>query len=403
MHHPFPHPADPEDLPLAGLKVLDFAQGIAGPHATMLLAQYGAEVIKVEPLAGDWGRTLGKAYGDLSAHAVAFNRGKKSLAVDLKNPDALAIVRRMAAEADVIAESFRPGVMARFGLGYESLARGNPALVYLSVSGFGQQGPNRDLPATDAVLQAYTGWMFMNKNAEGIPQRSGMVAVDVMTGLYAYQAIASALIRRFRSGQGRYIDCSLMQAAAAFQCAKMMEYHLENGAPAGLYVPVGCFETADGYINVTSMRDHHYDALCKVIDREDLIADPRYDSRPKRLENEASLMAELRREFLRKPAREWAQLLTAAGVMNGIVSNYRDFLEAEHVREVGVVDWTDHPDVGRVPVLRIPGVPGKPSEDPARAHAPHVGEQTRPILEAQGVGNGEIERLAAAGAIGLPH
>lgn len=401
MYQPFPHPADPEELPLAGLKVLDFAQGIAGPHATMLLAQYGADVVKIEPPAGDWGRTLGTAYGDLSAHAVAFNRGKKSLAVDLKNPDALALVRKMAAEADVIVESFRPGVMARFGLGYEELSKGNPSLVYLSVSGFSQQGPNRDLPATDAILQAYTGWMFMNKNAEGIPQRAGMVVVDVMTGLYAYQAIASALIRRFRSGQGRYIDCSLMQAAAAFQAPKIMEYHLEDGAPAGLYVPVGCFETADGYINISSMRDHHFDSLCDVIGRKDMITDPRYNTRPKRLENEAELMRELRAELLRKTAAEWATLLTEAGVMNGIVSHYGDLLQAEHVREVELIDWTEQPDVGRVPVLKIPGVPGTPSEDPNRAHAPHIGEQTREILAAQGLDEAEIERLAKAGAIRL--
>ncbi|MFA7503850.1 MAG: CoA transferase [Burkholderiaceae bacterium] len=401
MYQPFPHPIDADELPLAGLKVLDFAQGIAGPHATMLLAQYGAEVVKVEPPAGDWGRTLGTTYGDLSAHAVAFNRGKKSLAVDLKNPDALALVRKMAADADVIVESFRPGVMARFGLAYEELSRDNPSLVYLSVSGFSQNGPNRDLPATDAILQAYTGWMAMNRNAEGVPQRGGMVLVDVMTGLYAYQAIASALIGRFRSGRGRFIDCSLMQAAAAFQAPKMMEYHLEGGMPGGLYVPVGCFETADGYINISSMRDHHFDALCEVIGRKDMITDPRYDNRPRRVENEAELMRELRVELLKKTAAEWAELLTAAGVMNGIVSDYGDFLTAGHVRDVGVIDWTEHPDVGRLPVLKIPGVPGTPSEDPDRAHAPHIGAQTREILAARGVDDAEIDRLAKAGAIRL--
>lgn len=399
MYQPFPHPADPEELPLAGLKVLDFAQGVAGPHATMLLAQHGADVTKVEPPSGDWGRTLGTVYGDLCAHAVAFNRGKKSLAADLKNAEVLALVREMAGKADVIVESFRPGVMARFGLGYEDLVRANPSLVYLSVSGFGQTGPSRDLPATDAILQAYTGWMTMNRNAEGIPQRAGMVVVDVMTGLYAYQAIASALIRRFRSGEGSYIDCSLMQAATAFQAAKIMEHHLEQGAPAGLYVPVGCFRTADGYINISSMRDHHYDALCEAIGRRDLIDDPRYDTRAKRVENEASLMRELRAELLRKPAAEWAKLLTAAGVMNGVVSDYDDLLAAEQVRETGLIDWTEQPDVGRVPVVRIPGVAGTPSTDPGRAHAPHIGEQTREVLLAHGVDEAAIGRLAGLGAL----
>src|SRR5690606_10814112 len=174
----------------------------------------------------------------------------------------------------------------------------------------------------------------------------------------------------FRSGQGRYIDCSLMQAAAAFQSPKIMEYHLEDGAPAGLYVPVGCFETAEGYINISSMRDHHFDALCEVIGRKDMITDPRYIDRPKRLENEAELMRELRVELLKKTAAQWASLLTEAGVMNGIVSNYGDFLEAEHVREVGVIDWTEHPDVGRLPVLRIPVLHVTPNyyHDPAHTH-----------------------------------
>jgi len=180
-----------------------------------------------------------------------------------------------------------------------------------------------------------------------------------------------------------------------------MEYHLENGAPAGLYVPVGCFETAEGYINISSMRDHHYDALCEVIGRKDMITDPRYNSRPKRLENEAELMRELRVELLKKTAAEWATLLTEAGVMNGIVSHYGDFLKAEHVAEVGAIDWTEQPDVGRVPVLKIPGVPGTPSKDPGRAHAPHIGAHTREILAANGLDEAEIDRLAKAGAIKL--
>lgn len=402
MSHPLLHPANPDDLPLCGLQVLDFAQGVAGPHATMLLAQAGAEVIKIEPPAGDWSRTLGTAHGgDLGAHAIAFNRGKKSLAVDLKNAQGLALVRQMAADADVIVESFRPGVMQRFGLDYAALAAANPALVYLSVSGYGQSGPRRELPATDTILQAYTGWMAMNRNAEGMPQRTGMVAIDVLTGLYASQAIGTALIRRFRSGQGQYIDCSLLQSALAFQSPKIMEYHLEKGVPATtLYVPIGCFETADGFINISSMRDHHYTALCKAIERPDLLSDPRFDSHPRRLENEAALMAELRAELLRKPAREWAQRLTEGGVMNSVVVDYGELLADPHVRTTGLIDWIEQPDAGTVPVPRIPGV-ARIADDDARAHAPHVGEQTRAILRARGLADAEIERLASSGAIAL--
>ena len=197
--------------PLEGINVFDATQGVAGPHATMLLAQHGANVIKVEPLDGDWGRTLGKVYGDLCAHAVTFNRGKRSIALDLKSTDGIKVAQKLAADADIVVESFRPGVMARFGLDYMSIKAKRNDVIYLSVPGFGQEGPNKDLPVTDSVIQAFSGFMSINRDNEGTPQRLGMIAIDVMTGLYAYQAISSAIIARIRYGEGAYIDCSLMQ------------------------------------------------------------------------------------------------------------------------------------------------------------------------------------------------
>ena len=166
-----------------GITVLDFTQGIAGPHASMLLALHGADVIKIEPLEGDWGRALGELKGDHCAHSVAFNRGKRSIALDLKSPDGIAVVKKIAAKAHVVLESFRPGVIQRLGFGYEAIKKVNPKVVYCSVSGFGQTGPYSKRPTVDGLIQAFSGMMVMNRMPDGTPWRQGMIAVDVTTGL----------------------------------------------------------------------------------------------------------------------------------------------------------------------------------------------------------------------------
>ena len=388
------------ELPFSGIKVFDATQGVAGPHATMLLAQHGAEVTKIEPLEGDWGRTLGKMYGDLCAHAITFNRGKKSIAIDLKNEEGKALAQKLAREADVVVESFRPGVMGRFGLSYEDISKHNPKVVYLSVTGFGQQGPYSKLPTTDSVIQAFSGWMTLHRDGEGTPMRSGIIAVDVMTGLYAFQAIATAVMRQIRFGKGAYIDCSLMQSAAAFQSAKIMEYYLEQGQPQVLYVPVGTMKTADGYINVTAMREHHYHSLCKVLGRDDLAKDPRYDSREKRIEREKELMPIIRAEFLKRTTDEWARELTEVGVMNAKVNTYDDFMQDEHVKAVNSLAWVEHQDMGRLPMANIPGL-APIAEGSPLAECPHTGQHTVEILKAAGFDDAEIGRLLAAKAIGI--
>ncbi|MBT4168762.1 MAG: CoA transferase [Rhodospirillaceae bacterium] len=385
--------------PLSGIKVFDATQGVAGPHATMLLAQHGADVIKVEPLDGDWGRSLGKMYGDLCAHAVTFNRGKRSIALDLKSEDGRAVAQKLAAEADIVVESFRPGVMARFGLGYEDIKAKRDDVIYLSVTGFGQEGPYSDQPVTDSVIQAFSGWMSINRDAEGTPQRIGMIAVDVMTGLYAYQAISSALIGRMRFGEGAYIDCSLMQSAAAFQSAKGLEYVSEDGAPQVLYVPVGTMKTADSHINITAMRDRHYVSLCEVLGLEELIDDPRFNTRDKRVAREAELMPMIRAEFLKKTTAEWGELLTEAEVMNSAISDYGDYLKDEHVAAVDGVAWVEHQDMGRIPIVNIPGMPKIDGAD-ALTECAHVGQHTSAILADAGYGADEIAALLASDAVG---
>lgn len=385
-----------DSLPLAGIKVLDMSQGVAGPHAGMLFAQHGADVVKVEPLEGDWGRTLGKRYGDLSAHAIAFNRGKRSLAVDLKNSDGCRVVQQLASKADIVIESFRPGVMSRFGLGYDDIKAQRPDVIYVSITGFGQQGPYSKLPVTDSIIQAFSGWMTLHRDGAGTPMRSGIIAIDVMTGLYAYQAAASALIRRLRFGGGAYIDCSMLQSAAAFQAAKILEFYLEDGKPEVSYVPVGVMPTADGFITISAMRDAHYAALCDVLERPDLAIDERYDSRDKRRANKAELMPTLMREFEKHPTAEWAQKLTAVGVMNARINTYGDFMGDEHVKAIGTLAYTDHGALGSAPAAMIPGVtlPGT-----AALHCPAVGEHTTNILSEAGFAAAEIADMQKRNAV----
>ena len=207
-------------LPYSGIRVLDLGQGLAAPYCGMLLAQWGAEVIKVEPAEGDWIRHIGEAVGQHSATSIVANRGKRSIVADLKQPEAVAAVRRLARTCDVVLESFRPGVAQRLGLGWQELSAGRDDLVYLSVSGYGQSGPQAQLAGSDSVLQAYSGMMVVNAEADGTPRRVGFLAVDTFAGLYAFQAVAAALHARLAGQGGRYLDLSLMACAAAVLAPK---------------------------------------------------------------------------------------------------------------------------------------------------------------------------------------
>src|SRR6185437_7492833 len=229
-----------------GLKVLDFGQGIAAPYCAMLLAMHGAEVTKIEPLSGDWSRGLGTAYGDQTAMSAHYNRGKRSLALDLKAAAGRDIALRLAGEADVLIENNRPGAMARLGLGYEGLRAANSRLLYASISGFGQEGPYATLPCTDSVAQAYSGLVALNTGNDLMPHRVGAIIIDTLTGLYAAQALGVALYARERRGVGARVAVSLAECGAAFLGQRLAEHVLENGAPRVLNVPTGAYRTADG-------------------------------------------------------------------------------------------------------------------------------------------------------------
>lgn len=381
---------------LQGLKVLEFSMGVAGPHAAFLCAQHGADVVKIEPHHGDWCRTLGQAQGDLSAFFITYNRGKRSVAVDMKDGAALDAVRAMAQQADIIIEAFRPGVMTRFGLDYESVSVRNPGVIYLSVNGFGSEGPLVDAPATDTVLQGFSGLMYSNRDAQGEPQRIDHVLIDVITGLYGFQTLLTALLsRNGNKGHGRHIECSLLQSAMAFQAGKIMEDAVEGGKRP-VYVPVGIFATSDGWISLSVRRDDDFVALCNALGRDDLIACGEYATGAMRVERADTLLPTLRAEFVKYSAEQLSALLASIDILHAPVNTYAQLLAHEQTQAVGAFRW--HRQEGVEKPLPLVSVPGSP-DDLFLSHAPHIGEHTREAMADWGVPHDDIDALCASGAI----
>ncbi len=389
-----------EDLPYEGVKVLDLSQGVAGPYCAMHLARNGADVIKVEPTgAGCWSRRLGKHTGDHTAHSVIVNRAKRSLAIDLKTEQGVAIVQRLAGECDVFLQNYRVGKIDKFKLDYASVQKSNPNVVYLSITGFGAKGPRADDPATDSVMQAYTGMMSINRNATGVPQRIEMLAIDFSTGLYAFQAVAAALYRKAMKGRGAHIETSLLECALALQEGAMMEHHLQGGVAEPIGMPVGMFKTKDGYMSVNARRDEHFKRLCKLLGKDEWLTDARYADSGARVKNRAQLMTELRPFFETKTSNEWVELLSGIDILKAKVNTYDDLFTDPQVQTVNAIRWVNNDTLGRVPMGNICGQQALETGD-RLAHAPHVGEHTREILSEMGYGVTDIEKLNASGVVG---
>ncbi|HTZ37790.1 MAG TPA: CoA transferase [Stellaceae bacterium] len=384
----------------SGLRVLDLGQGIAAPYCAMLLAMHGAEVVKLEPPGGDWSRGLGRRYGDHTAMSATFNRGKKGLALDLRAPAAREVALRLADAADIVVEGFRPGVAARLGLGYEALAARNPRLIYVSVSGFGQEGPHIGLPCTDSVAQAFSGLAALNIGNDGAPHRVGALIVDALTGLYAAQAVGVALYARERRGCGARLDLSLTQSAAAVLGHKLAEHVLEDGRPQVINVPTGAHRARDGWVMIALLREADFARLVAALGAPGLASDPRFASFAARAENAAAIFAELGAVFARETTAHWLAALRAADILCDRINGFDDWLADPHVVATGGAVAVAPGDMPRFKVPRTPGASA--AADAALPPAPRIGEHGRAILADIGLDAAAIARLAAEGALMLP-
>ncbi len=367
-----------DPLPLKGHLVLDLSQGIAGPSCGMALAELGARVIKVEPPTGDWMRPLGAGVDGTSAFALHYNRGKESLVLDLKSPEGQEAARRIAAKADVLIESGRPGVTEGMGLGFDRLAGINPGLIYLTISGYGLSGPRARDPLVDTYAQAFSGMMSINRDASGTPVKFGQPLIDAVTGLYAVQSILAALFPTGEPRRARRLDVSLTQSAAALMAPKIIEHVLTGGAPVGLNPPAGIYLASDRYLTFTLVREADWGKICRGLGKPEWIEDPRFATFASRHQNLAELRALISDLVATRTAEAWAADLTAQGVMAGPVNDFGDWLKEPQVKTMDAAPLTDFGGAS------LP-VPRTPSRQPFEAAPPKIGAHTRSLAQEFGL------------------
>lgn len=369
-------------LPLGGLRVLDLSRVLAGPYATMVLGDLGADVIKVEhPERGDDTRSWGPPFaGGEAAYFLAVNRNKRSVALDLKTPEGLERVRELASGADVLVENMRRGTLERLGLGYEALREGNPGLVYCSITGFGP-GPDEERPGYDFLVQARAGIMGITGWPDGPPTKVGVAVADIVCGLYAAVAILAALRRRSETGEGARIEVPLFESTLSWLANRAQEY-LVSGVDVGrlgnahpTIVPYQTFEASDKTFAVAVGNDAQFVRLCGAIGREDLAKDSRYATNPGRVANRGELTGELQRTFSSRRAEEWVRRIREAGVPCGPVNELAEVFYDRHVLGSGILQEVEHPAAGTLRMLASPLlVDGE--RPPIRRPPPALGEHT---------------------------
>ncbi|MFV0296048.1 MAG: CaiB/BaiF CoA transferase family protein [Hyphomicrobiaceae bacterium] len=381
------------DLPLRDLTVLDMSQGIAGPSCAGHFAAYGARVIKLEPPHGDWIRNLGSRISGSSAATIAYNRGKESIALDLKAPEGREIALELGKRAHVVIESARPGVMERLGLGFKDFCEANPSVVYLSISGYGQSGPKRETPMVDTVGQAFSGLMSVTRSRDGAPVKIDVPLIDAITGLYAFQAASMELWGRKPGQPGRHIDISLMQSAAHVQMLNIIEHAFLGYPPTVINPPAGNYPTADGWMAITLVTEGQYQAICRAIGRPELATDPRYNNFQVRGENLKALRAEIDAAMKQHPTSHWGEAFAREGALGAPINNYGDWLDDEQAK---AVDAAPQYALANGDTVAVPHLPGGIVADAA---VPVLGEQSRALLAEIGRSREDIDDLVERGVL----
>jgi crotonobetainyl-CoA:carnitine CoA-transferase CaiB-like acyl-CoA transferase len=372
------------NLPLEGVRVLDLSRVLAGPYATMALADLGADVVKVEhPERGDDTRQWGPPFaGGESAYFLSVNRNKRSIGVDLKEPEDLEKVKRLAAGADVLIENMKRGALEKFGLGYEALREENPGLVYCSITGFGP-GKDEERPGYDFLVQARAGIMGITgfPEPDGEPTKVGVAIADIVCGLHAATAILAALHEREQTGEGARIEVPLFESTLSWLANRGQEY-LVSGEDKGrmgnahpTIVPYQTFDASDKQIAVAVGNDAQFERLCEAIGREDLAQDERYATNPGRVANREELVEVMQREFAERTADEWVEKIRGVGIPCGPVNNLAEALTDEHLTSTDMLQEIEHPLAGVLKMLASPVlVDGE--RPPIRRSPPTLGEHT---------------------------
>jgi crotonobetainyl-CoA:carnitine CoA-transferase CaiB-like acyl-CoA transferase len=393
---------------LAGIRVVELAQIMAGPTCGQLLADMGADVIKVEKLpGGDDSRSY--SHPSVNGESAAFmmmNRNKRGIAVNLKSAGGLAVVKKLLQTADVVTENYRVGTLDKLGLGWDVLQALNPRLVYCAISGYGRSGPYADKGGFDLIAQGFSGLMSITGMPGGPPVKVGPPIADITAGILAALGTVAALNARHTSGRGQMVDTSLMEAAIVQTYWHSAIYLAtgENPAPTGsahiLSAPYQAFPTADGWINIGGANQSNWERIARAIGREDLIADPRFATNGERMKNLAALTPLIAERMKTRPSADWIREFEAAGMPVGPINKIGDMLADPHVAAREMVIELDHPKAGRTKAL---GLPIKFSDTPGAVTrpAPLLGQHTREILASLGYDDAAIDDLATSGAVGL--
>jgi formyl-CoA transferase/CoA:oxalate CoA-transferase len=392
--------------PLDGIRVVDLSRVLAGPYCTLLLADMGAEVVKVEePGKGDDTRAWPPFAGGESTYFMSVNRGKKSLTLNLKAAGGQAVLRRLCESADVLLENFRPGTLERLGFGYEAVRAWNPRLVYCSISGFGESGPEAGRPGYDLIVQGESGIMDLTGFPDGPPVKVGNSIADLASGAMAAHGITLALFARERTGQGQKVEIAMLEVMAALLTYQGQGYLATGKSPRRRgnqhpsIVPYEVFEAADGYLTVGVANNSLWTRFCQALGRPDLAADPRFDTEARRVEHRDTLVPLLAGVFAGATVATWLERLGRAGVPAGKIKAVGEVLESPHLRARGALVSITHPTAGVMrmvgPPIRLHGTPGE-----ATAPAPLLGEHTEEVLgKVLGYSAEAIAGLRAEGAI----
>jgi crotonobetainyl-CoA:carnitine CoA-transferase CaiB-like acyl-CoA transferase len=394
-------------LPLDGVRVLEASQVMAGPYCALLLADMGADVVKVEkPRGGDDSRRMGPPFiNGESAAFLAINRNKRSVALDLKQPAGQEVFRRLADRADILVENFRPGTLGALGLGYTDLAAEHPELIYCSISGYGQTGPDRERGGYDLVAQGAAGLMSITGHPGQPPVKVGVPVADLNAGMYAAYGVLCAYIHRLKTGQGQYVDTSLLEGGLAYTVWESAMFFATGvtpppmGSAHRLAAPYQAFKTSDGYITIGAANQANWELLCEALGRLELVADPRYADNPARTRAAPELARELEPAFALRSTREWLERMEAVGLPAGPVNDMAAVYADPQIQARSMMVELDHPTAGRIKHI---GVPVKLSRTPGsvRRPAPTLGQHSDEILAEAGLAPAEIGALRADRVIG---